>query len=61
MYKRKTVDEWEVLTDYGYGFDVEYTAETYREAKRVYHDILKNANVRDAKIVKRRVKKEEVQ
>ena len=40
-YIRKTRDEWEILGNYGYGWDVECTEATAREARerlREYRD-----------------------
>jgi hypothetical protein len=33
MYIRKTKDEYQLITNYGYGWEVELTEETYKEAK----------------------------
>lgn len=32
MYKRKTVDRWDVVTNYGYGWEVECSEYTRKEA-----------------------------
>ena len=53
---RKTVDEYHIMTDYGYGEESECVEETYRAAKeqlRCYQD---NANARSVRIKKVRVK-----
>ena len=59
-YERKTVDRWDIETNCGYGWEVESSYDTYKEAKE---DI---AGYREytgayggcARIVKRRVRKE---
>jgi hypothetical protein len=33
MYVRKTVDEWQIWTNYGYGWENETTELTFREAR----------------------------
>ena len=56
-YIRKTRDEYEVWTNYGYGWEVEVTASTYKEAKEIYRDYIENARgLIDIRIKKRRVK-----
>ena len=34
MYRRKTVDRWDVMTNYGYGWECECCEYTQREAKQ---------------------------
>ena len=34
MYKRKTRDRWDLMSDYGYGWDCECSDYTYAEAKQ---------------------------
>ena len=33
MYKRKTVDRWDLMANYGYGWECECIAYSYAEAK----------------------------
>lgn len=33
MYKRKTVDRWDVMTNYGYGWEAEYSTYDRQDAK----------------------------
>lgn len=56
-YKRKTYDEYDIVTNYGYGWEVECTEETWEDAKRTKKEYLENARgLVGIKIVKRRVK-----
>lgn len=34
MYKRKTIDRWDIETNYGYGWEVENSEYTRADAKR---------------------------
>jgi hypothetical protein len=46
MYQRKTYDEYLIETNYGYGWDVECTEETRKEAKirlREYQENIQGA------------------
>lgn len=60
-YKRKTVDRWDIVTNYGYGWEVEtseYTLKEARETLKCYRD---NSCGRYAtKLEKHREKIEEV-
>lgn len=59
-YVRKTIDEYDIVTNYGYGWEVECTESTRRDAQRTYQEYLHNArDLVGIKIVHRRVKKEE--
>lgn len=42
-YQRKTYDEWELWTNYGYGWECECCASTYKEAKEDYKAYRDNA------------------
>lgn len=42
MYQRKTHDEWQLLIDYGQGFEVVTTSTTLKEARQVHRDYLNN-------------------
>lgn len=56
MYKRKTVDEYHIETDYGYGWEVECIEETMKEAKQRKREYIENARgLIDIRIRKRRV------
>lgn len=57
-YERKTIDVWNIETNYGYGWECEYTATTRAEAKQIYKDYVENACGRwSTRIVKRRERK----
>ena len=57
-YTRKTSDEYEVLADYGYGYEVVTTETTLNEAKQRAREYRENDTyAHDIKIKKRRVKK----
>ncbi len=57
-YTRKTTDEYDVLADYGYGYEVVTTEETLNEAKQRAREYRENDTyAHDIKIRKRRVKK----
>lgn len=34
MRVRKTIDRWDIMTNYGYGWEVENSEYTYTDAKR---------------------------
>ena len=58
-YVRKTYDEYDIVTNYGYGWEVECTEETMKEARQRKKEYLENAcGLIGIKIVKRRVRKE---
>lgn len=40
-YQRKTKDIYELVTNYGYGEEVEMWAETYKEIKGYYNDYIR--------------------
>ncbi|MEG2450688.1 MAG: hypothetical protein RSB09_03030 [Clostridia bacterium] len=52
-YQRKTIDEYILLTNYGYGWDEEVFEETYLEIKQRAKEYLLNTNAQ-IKIIKRR-------
>lgn len=59
-YQRKTVDRWDIETNYGYGWEVEVSEYSSFEAKRTRREYLENARgLLGIRIVKRREKKEE--
>lgn len=54
-YKRKTVDRWDIETNYGYGWETECSEYTWGEAKA--QAICYRKNIRgDVRVVKRREK-----
>lgn len=58
MYVQKTEDIYEILTDYGYGEEVEVTECTLSEAKCRVREYRANAcGLKNIRIRKRRVKK----
>ena len=61
MYKRKTVDEWQIWTDYGYGLEHETTETSRRDAREQVKCYLSNCAsiLKEIKIIKKRVKIEE--
>ena len=57
-YIRKTKDEYQIWTNYGYGFDHELSEDTRLEAKKRVKEYIENAyQLIDIKIKKVRVKK----
>jgi len=60
-YVRKTYDEYNIVTNYGYGWEVECTEETMNEAHQRKKEYLENARgLSGIKIVKHRARKENV-
>ena len=46
MYKRKTIDRYDIMTNYGYGWECENSEYTYKDAKRSvkeYRDNIKGS------------------
>jgi len=61
MYKRKTQDEYQIITDYGYGPEVELVEYSFKDAKIRVKEYERNAQgLRSIKIVKKQVKLEAV-
>ena len=56
-YIRKTIDEYEVQGNYGYGFETLTTEDTFKAAKENLKRYQENEKGVSFKIVKRRVKK----
>lgn len=54
-YKRKTIDRWDIETNYGYGWEVENSEYTRKDAKRSYKEYVENVRT-DVRLVKRREK-----
>lgn len=42
IYKRKTVDRWDIMTNYGYGWERENSTSTREEAKRSLREYKEN-------------------
>ena len=42
MYQRKTVDRWDIMTNYGYGWECENSEYTREDAKRSYKEYRDN-------------------
>ena len=56
-YKRKTVDRWDIETNWGYGWDVEVSEYSRGDARRTYREYLENVGGRaSVRLVKRREK-----
>lgn len=53
-YVRKTRDEWEIQSNFGYGWDLETTEETLSAARAQLRTYRENVSV-PVRIVKRRV------
>lgn len=41
-YERKTIDRWDILTNYGHGWEVENSEYTKADAKRSYREYKEN-------------------
>lgn len=64
MYKRKTRDRWDIETNYGYGWEVECSEYTRKEAKQRYREYVENVQAfgkADVRLVKHREKIEEAE
>jgi len=57
-YVRKTRDEYNIVTNYGYGWETECCEFTYKEAKQTAKEYRENTNAQ-VKIEKKRVKIEQ--
>ena len=42
MYKRKTVDRWDIMGNYGYGWDCECSEYSLREARKTLQEYREN-------------------
>lgn len=42
MYERKTVDRWDIMSNYGYGWECENSECTYKDAKRSLKEYREN-------------------
>jgi len=43
MYTRKTRDRWDILTNWGYGWECEYSAYSPKEARQTLRDYRENS------------------
>ena len=41
-YQRKTIDRWDIMTNYGYGWECENSEYTWKDAKRSYREYREN-------------------
>lgn len=57
IYQRKTYDEYQLYTNYGYGWDIECTESTRREILQRAREYRENTTAL-LKIVKKRIKKQ---
>jgi hypothetical protein len=57
-YARKTKDEYQIVTNNGYGWEVENTEDNYTDAKRSLKEYRENTKA-DVKLEKKRVKIEQ--
>lgn len=44
MYIRTTIDRWDIVANYGYGWEVENSEYTREDAKRSYKEYRENGN-----------------
>ena len=42
-YKRKTRDRWDIMTNYGYGWECECSEYTYKDAKQTLKEYRENS------------------
>lgn len=59
-YERKTIDTWELQLNYGYGWEYTLTEFTREEARARLKEYRENQPQYPARLVKKRVRKEEV-
>lgn len=55
MYKRKTIDRWDIMTNYGYGWECENSEYTLKDAKRSVREYRENVQG-DVRLEKHREK-----
>jgi hypothetical protein len=41
-YQRKTIDRWDIMTNYGYGWECENSEYTWKDAKRSLREYREN-------------------
>ena len=44
MYERKTRDRWDLMSNYGYGWECECSDYTYAEARQTLKEYLENGH-----------------
>ena len=54
-YKRKTIDRWDIMTNYGYGWECENSEYTWKDAKRSVREYRENVRA-DVRLEKHREK-----
>lgn len=60
-YRRKTRDRWDIMTNWGYGWECECSEYTRQEARQTYKEYVENVGDRCAvRLEKHREKTEEV-
>ena len=52
-YKRKTIDRWDIMTNYGYGWECENSEYTLKDAKRSLREYRENVRA-DVRLEKHR-------
>ena len=57
-YKRKTIDRWDIMTNYGYGWECENSEYTLKDAKRSLREYRENVRA-DVRLEKHRERIEE--
>ena len=57
-YKRKTIDRWDIITNYGYGWECENSEYTLSDAKRSVREYRENVQA-DVRLEKHRERIEE--
>lgn len=55
-YKRKTIDRWDIMTNYGYGWECENSEYTWKDAKRSVREYRDNVQA-DVRLEKHRERK----
>lgn len=53
IYKRKTIDRWDIMTNYGYGWECENSEYTLKDAKRSLREYCENTKA-DVRLEKHR-------
>lgn len=52
-YARKSIDRWDIMTNYGYGWECECSEYTYKEAQQRVKEYAENTNA-DIRLEKHR-------
>ena len=56
-YERKTIDRWDIMTNYGYGWECENSEYTLKDAKRSLREYRENVRA-DVRLEKHHERKE---